>query len=114
MSGKIESFIREYKAFKEFATSEQLTERGAELIQLFAIHRKDERSNGFFEKRQIPAGPIHTRRTLPNDGRPITESQKAYIRDLLRTNGVECDDGKIESMTKEEASEFIDSLKGEG
>lgn len=74
-----------WNEFAEFiaAKSEDISLDNAELIQLFAIYRKDKRTD-----------------RINGNGEQATEKQKAFLKRL----GVEFDP----QLTKEEASELID------
>jgi len=100
MKDKTKVFLREYKTFRDYAQKHQIPD--AEIPQLFAIFRKDERSaeiNGFRN----------------HDNGMVTSRQKAYIKRLTDNNGEsKFTDEYIEGLSKEGASKLIDMLVGGG
>lgn len=98
MEDKMEDFLKEYYSFKQYAEEQQITANDAETIQLFAIFRKDKRSN-----------EINGKKT--NGDQTATEKQKAYIKSIYEKNGITFDEQEIQRLTKKQASEIINSLK---
>ena len=99
----MENFLKEFGAFKQFAQKEQISIDGAETVNLFAIYRKDERSN------DIMANKNSSLRM--NGDQPATDKQKAYIRNIYEQNGIEHKVDDLQKLTKRQASEIIESLK---
>jgi len=99
MKDKTKVFLREYKAFRQYALNQQIPE--TEIPQLFAIYRKDNRTaeiNGFRSH---------------DNGNMATARQKAYIKRLTGNNGEgRLTDEYINSLSKQEASKLIDNLRG--
>ncbi len=98
MDEKMESFLKEYNAFRLYAEEQQISSSEPTTLQLFAIFRKDERGNSINGRRM--------------DSQPATEKQKAYIRGICEQNGVKFAEEEIEKLTKKGASDIINSFKG--
>jgi len=99
MKDKNKVFLREYKAFRQYALKQQIPE--TEIPQLFAIHRKDNRPaeiNGFRNH---------------DNGDMATARQKAYIKRLAQNSGdSKLTDEYIDSLSKQAASKLINNLRG--
>lgn len=50
----------------------------------------------------------------PNGELPITEKQKAFIKQIYSDNGIDYDEEEISDMTRKEASELISGCIGGG
>ena len=99
MDSKMENFLKEYNTFRRYAEQQQTSENEATTLQLFAIFRKDERSNEINGKRA-------------DADQPATERQKAYIKSIYARNGVQFTEESVNKLTKREASKVINSFKG--
>ncbi len=104
MEEKMENFIKEYGTFKQFAVEQKITNNEPETIQLFAIFRKDERTNEIMER---------TNGSNKNGEAAATEKQKSYIRSIYTQKGMEFKEEDMDKLTKKEASRIINSLRAE-
>jgi len=60
------------------------------------------------------ASPNNHAAEKPNQELPITDKQKAYIKDIFEQNGIDYNEEEISDMTRKEASELISSYMGGG
>lgn len=107
----MESFLKEYNTFKQYADQQNITTSEAETTQLFAIFRKDERTNRIMEMRN---GSNKENKTTDNGEQPATEKQKTYVKNIYEQNGISYNEEEMQKLTKNQASEIINSLKGRG
>ncbi len=105
----MENFLKEYGTFKQFAQQQQISNSEPETIQLFAIYRKDERTDSIMGIRN---GINKENKTTSNGEQSATDKQKAYIKSIYEKNGVAYNEDDIQKLTKRQASEIINSFKG--
>lgn len=92
----LKEFTEQFRSFKDTAAS--LISNEENLITLFAIFRKDARTEKIQPKN--------------NGDQPATEKQKRFVKSLLKGKPI-ADTLDVEKMTKKEASDWITKLRSE-
>lgn len=95
-------FVEQYRAFKDKA--KPIVEKEENLVTLFAIFRKDSRTEKIQPKNN-------------NGDQPATEKQKRYLKGLLtkasKEGDVEIQSIDVDKLTKAEASGLIEQLRSD-
>ena len=100
-------FLRDYRKFKAYATKESITSTEAETVQLFAIYRKDLKTEELMQRSGA--------RTFARGRSPAaTNRQLAYLANLLEERGKKYKTKDLYAMTMQEASRQIDELRNNG
>jgi hypothetical protein len=105
---KQSSFLEDYKAFKKSAQDLQITNE--EVLHLFAIYRKDGRT----ESIRSWNGGIRKAEQEGQNPETITDRQKNYIKSICEAKQMPFSEMLFDSMTKIEASKWIDSELNNG
>ena len=106
MDGKKE-FVEEFKEFSDELQDAGIDTTVEQAVNLFAIFRKDlrtERINGdeFIKENEI----------VTESSELATEKQKQFLKKLADERGIDISEIEIDSMSKQEASKQITDLLG--
>jgi hypothetical protein len=102
------SFLEDYKAFKESAQELRITNE--EILHLFAIYRKDGRTESIRSWNGGSGKPAQD----AEKAETITEKQKSYIKSICEAKQMPFNEMLFNNMTKIEASKWIDSELNNG
>lgn len=89
------------------------TEKQQYVIDL-TEHMTREQAGRVIEVLKNGATPNNDTSPRPNQELPITDKQKAYIKDIFEQNGMDYDEEELNNMTRREASQLISRHAGRG
>lgn len=103
-------FVKEFSEFYIEARKEGIEAAMSDIATLYAIYRKDLRTEKLIKKAHI--NNFNKNKPADPGKEPTTERQKNYLMDLAYKNGVCITQKELDRMTREKASKTINTLLG--